>query len=185
MLSRVGMASSFAIAASLLSGIVAVASTAGPTVIAAAPARATSPGGSADDAGRVRSDGGGPVLAGDPAAPDVTPPASSSDARAVARFWAAAAASGGHPATNGAGQPVASGSGAAPSTPHQPSSGPRPVSKPPTSPPSNPPTNPPPSTSPTTAPSASPPPYNCSGSDDGMTEAYKHAREQYCQGGGE
>lgn len=41
------------------------------------------------------------------------------------------------------------------------------------------------SASPTTAPAASPPPFNCAGSDDGMTETYKQAREQYCQGGGD
>lgn len=38
------------------------------------------------------------------------------------------------------------------------------------------------------APAAPPPttsgPYNCSGSDDGMSEAYKQAREAYCQGKG-
>jgi hypothetical protein len=34
-------------------------------------------------------------------------------------------------------------------------------------------------TSPTTA-----PPYNCSGSDDGLSEAVKHAREQYCHSRG-
>lgn len=124
MLHRLGVASTFAVTASLLSGIAAIAITTGPTVITALPARA------------------------------------------------AAAASNGHPATNGVTQPVPATSSPAPSTPQQPGSGPRPVFKPPTTPP-------------TATPSAGPPPYNCAGSDDGMTEAYKHAREQYCQGGGD
>lgn len=50
---------------------------------------------------------------------------------------------------------------------------PAPTSSPPTSPPT---TAAPSPTTPTTS-----PPYNCSGSDDGMSETYKHAREQYCE----
>lgn len=40
-------------------------------------------------------------------------------------------------------------------------------------------------TPPTTPPSTNPPPFNCSGSDDGLSEAVKHARETYCHGEGE
>ena len=180
MLHRVGVASTFAVTASLLSGISAIAMTTGPTVITALPARAATavPVGTVDP--RVRTDGGAPVVGG-PAATNATPTSSSSGATAIAAFWAAAAASNGHPATNGVAQPVPATSSHAPSTTQQPGSGPRPVFKPPTSSP----TNPPPTTPPTAAPSAGPPPYNCAGSDDGMTEAYKHAREQYCQGGGD
>ena len=175
MLHRVGVASTFAVTASLLSGIAAIATTTGPTVITALPARAATavPAGTVD--GRARSDDGSPIVGG-PAATDAPPTASSPAAKTVAAFWAAVAASS-QPAGNRVAQPGPANSGPAPSTPQQPSSGPRPVTKPPTSPP--------PSTPPTTAPSASPPPYNCAGSDDGMTEAYKHAREQYCQGGGD
>ena len=154
MLNRVGVASSFAITASLLSAIAAVASTTGPTATAALPARAATAVPVSTVDARVRNDDGAPLVGG-PAAP------------------------------NAVAQPVPANSGPAPSTPQQPGSAPRPVSKPPATPPTNSPTNPPSSTPPTTAPSASPPPYNCAGSDDGMTEAYKHAREQYCQGGGE
>ncbi len=56
---------------------------------------------------------------------------------------------------------------------------------PPTTQPTPPPT--PPSTPPTTA--SQPPPtsggWNCSGSDDGLTEAQKRAREAACHGGGD
>lgn len=50
--------------------------------------------------------------------------------------------------------------------------------KPAKAPPPLPATNPPPPTTTT------PGPYNCRGSDDGMTEAQKKAREAYCQGSG-
>ncbi len=49
---------------------------------------------------------------------------------------------------------------------------------------------PPPSTTPTTTPppttppSTGPAPYNCSGSDDGLSESVKHAREEYCHAQG-
>lgn len=183
MLHRVGVASSFAITASLLSGIAAVAMTTGSTVITALPARAATavPVGTVN--ARLRNGDSAPV-GGGPATTNATPTApssSSSDAKTIAAFLAAAAKSSGHPATNGVAQPVPATSSNAPSTPQQPGSGPRPVFKPPTSSP----TNPPLTTPPTTAPGAGPPPYNCAGSDDGMTEAYKHAREQYCQGGGD
>ena len=170
MLHRVGVASAFAVSASLVSGIAAIAMTTGPTVITAKPARAATavPVGTVD--ARVRTDDGAP-LAGSPASTNATPTASSSDAKIVTAFWAAVAAS------SEVAQPVPANSGPVPSTPHQPSSG--------TRPPTSPSTNRPPATPPTTAPNPSPPPYNCAGSDDGMTEAYKHAREQYCQGGGD
>ena len=168
MLNRVGVASSFAITASLLSAIAAVASTTGPTAIAARAARSATALPAATGGARGPSNGAAPLVAGDSAVANPMSSASSPETKAVAALWAAAAGSGGHPATNGAAQAGPEYSGAAASTPHQPSSAPRPVSTPPT-----------------TAPSASPPPYNCAGSDDGMTEAYKHAREQYCQGGGE
>ncbi len=179
MLHRVGVASTFAVTASLLSGIAAIATTTGPTVITALPARAATavPAGTVD--GSVRSDDGAPN-AESPAGANATPTASSPAAKTVAAFWAAVAASR-QPAGTGVAQPVPANSGPAPAIPQPPRSGPRPVPKPPTSPT----TNPTPSTPPTTAPNASPPPYNCAGSDDGMTEAYKHAREQYCQGGGD
>ncbi|MEO6468531.1 MAG: hypothetical protein ABIP21_05485 [Acidimicrobiia bacterium] len=170
MLHRVGVASAFAVTASLVSGIAAIAMTTGPTVITALPARAATaaPVGTVD--ARVRADGGA-RLVGSTASTNATPTASSSDAKIVTAFWAAVSAS------SEVEQSVPANSGPAPSTPHQPSSGTRPPS------PTSPSTNPPPSTPPTTAPNPSPPPYTCAGSDDGMTEAYKHAREQYCRGG--
>lgn len=176
MLHRGGMASSFAIAASLLSGIAAIASTTGPTVISALPARASTPTAGASRPASTGSTQNGTTapLAGS-AATNPTPSTARADAKAVAALFAAA---GGHSLTTGVTPPGSSPSGTAPAAPHQPGSNPEPVQKPPT-------TSPPPSTSPTTAPAAGPPPFNCAGSDDGMTEAYKHAREQYCQGGGD
>ncbi len=180
MLHRVGMASSFAIAASLLSGIAAIASTTGPTVISALPARASTPTAAATRPASTGSTQNGTTapLAGS-AATNPTPSTARADAKAVAALFAAAA-SGGHSVTTGVTPPGSSPSGTGPAATHQPGSDPEPVQKAPT-----PTTSPPPSTSPTTAPAASPPPFNCAGSDGGMTEAYKHAREQYCQGGGD
>jgi hypothetical protein len=173
--SRSALAASLTLTASLISGAVAMAATtAGPAPSDAAGA-ATTPATSAPSA---------PATATPPAGQDPlvtlmlavaaenqkTGTAAPGTTGAAAWF---AAASGGAAAGGGSGSSGGNQSSSDPSRgTHTESPSPSPT------PPS--PTSPAPTTTPTTA-----PPYNCSGSDDGMSEAYKHAREEYCHAHGE
>lgn len=159
--SRSALAASITVTATLVSGMAAVAATTGFRPLTAASADAAPPpqlGASEPAAGTPGvAPAAWPVIPGTVAGPS-TPPTASSAAAA----WLLALA-------RGSGAPPATGAGSSEAAP--------------SAHPTTPTTSPKPDTSPTT-PTTSPPPYNCSGSDDGLSQAVKQAREAYCHSQG-
>lgn len=163
--SRSALAASITVTATLVSGMAAVAATTGFRPLAAASADAApslQAATSAPAAGPGVAPAASSVVPGTAAGPSA-PPSSSSAAAA----WLVALARGsGAPPTTGAG------SSAPPSVadPTTPTTSPKPVA--------------PPTTKPPTPTTTSPAPFNCAGSDNGLSEAAKQAREAYCHGQG-
>jgi len=168
---RSSVAATITIVATLLSGTVAVAATVQRTIAASDDDRPA-----ALAVAAPRSAGPTPAPAGEPAAGDAdttAPDRPSADPKvkfllALSRSQTAAASAGGAPpASDGGGRrgsfPADTDDDDGSDTDH--AAAPAPVPAP----------APAPSTT-TTAPA----PYNCRGSDDGMSESYKHAREEWC-----
>lgn len=162
MLSRSALAASITVTATLVSGMAAFTATTDSSGFASETAGAAS-------VALARAGSGAGISGPSTAGAKLSP----------AAVWFAAVAAG-QPGT-GASADAAS-DGAGPPADDSPGGHHSPPTTTPTSAPAHPST---PTTSPPNPPTTSPPPFNCSGSDDGMSEAYKHAREQYCQSQGQ
>lgn len=163
-----------AVTASLISGAIAVGATVGHTPLTSVAAADSAP---TPAASRARTAAPPlPSTASDPVAPTAARRADVPTSPAAA-LWFAGLAAQSPSAAPASGGPA--GAPAAPTT--KPSSGAR--STPPASPaPAV--HTPPPTAAPAATTTTTVPLYNCSGSDDGMTESYKHAREVWCEAHG-
>ncbi len=162
MLNRKAWTTATAITASLISGAVAVGATVGHTPFTSVASGKSPPTAASASVG---------------ASPTASPAAPAVPADPAAALWFAGLA------TNaGAANPSAPG---AVTDPAEPAHASTPTARPSTSttqPDSPPPGTPPPTAAPTTTTTS--PLFNCSGSDDGLPEAYKHAREEWCHAHG-
>lgn len=173
MLSRSALAASITVTATLFSGLAALAATtdtgglAGQTAGASTvtvPAVISGAGTPTGDPGTPGGPNAGPIETpgfGTTAAPD-----------SAAARWAAAVVT--------AADPIPAGTSPTPKSAPPTTTPPAKTPKPPPSPTTAPTTTPPSTTPPTT----NPPPSNCTGSDDGLSEATKQAREAYCENRG-
>lgn len=176
MLSRSALAASITFTATLVSGMAAFAATTDSNGFASETASAASVATARSGSGMGSPTGDTGVPA--PAGSGISGPSTVGAKVSPAALWAAAVA---------AGQPGTGGSAGTTSDGTQPPADDSPGrhhSPPATTPTSGPTNAPSPTTSPPNPPSTNPPPFNCSGSVDGLSEAYKHAREQYCHGQG-
>ncbi|MBK5287506.1 MAG: hypothetical protein JJE46_03455 [Acidimicrobiia bacterium] len=183
MLNRRSFTLAGAVTASLISGAVAVGATVGHTAFTSLVAADAAPT-SSPAAAEVPADAGLPP--GDAFTIDRSSATVGVKPSPAAKLWLAALAANGNSSAAPTWTPApASASGSSTETTGK---------KAPAAKPSSPTTTP---NSPTAAPSPSPPPptaapttatttplYNCSGSDDGLSEVDKHAREEWCHAHG-
>lgn len=163
-----------AVTASLISGAIAVGATVGRTPLTSLAAADAAPTPTASPAPATAA--ASPSTASDPVAPGAPQRTDIPTSPAAALWFAGLAAQSPSAAPTSGG---AAGAPAAPTT--KPSSGARGT---PSTSPAPVVQTPPPTAAPGATTTTTGPLYNCSGSDDGLTESYKHAREVWCEAHG-